>query len=203
MTIGSRRSIRHGLSVSALALALITFNAGAAQAQQSNAAEPVPPGHWSVTPSIALGFGGEVDGAGFGFGVDAGYNWSSRVSFEGSFLILPSVGSNEFEGVVDVDSTVWNLAGNVLYHFSQRPFMPYVAAGLGVGHATADIDFAVPGFDLDESSSSLIVNFGAGVKRQLGARTNFRADLRYFTGGDVVPDFWRLGLGIGFDLGRR
>jgi hypothetical protein len=36
----------------------------------------------------------------------------------------------------------------------------------------------------------------------LNDRFSIRGDLRYFIGSDLVPGFWRAGLGLGIDIGR-
>lgn len=81
--------------------------------------------------------------------------------------------------------------------------MPYLALGVGMMHATADIEAADPVFqDLDDSSTNLAVNFGGGIKTALSDTVRLRGDLRYYTGDDVAPSFWRATVGIGFVLGR-
>jgi len=48
-----------------------------------------------------------------------------------------------------------------------------------------------------------VVNFGGGVERRINDRIGFRGDLRYFFGGDLVPDYWRLGAGLTFAVHGR
>ena len=123
------------------------------------------------------------------------------MSLEGELNILPS---SENGGLVEVDSNAWSLTGNLLYHFAPRAFRPYAVIGLGFGHASADVSPSTPGVAaLDPSSTEFVVNFGGGVERAIRRNIHFRGDLRYFFGGDLVPDYWRLGAGLRFGLGGR
>jgi hypothetical protein len=188
--------------ITTAAVALFGLSAtGIANAQPQTTTGPVviTPGHWSVTPFIGVGFSGDLDSGTGGFGVATGYNWDRRISLEGEFNMLPS---SEADGAIEVDSKFWSLAGNLLYHFAERPFVPYAAVGIGFGHASVDFDDTALEL-FDESSTSFIVNFGGGVERSIREGMGFRGDLRYFTGGDLVPDHWRLSAGLSFDLGRR
>jgi hypothetical protein len=42
-----------------------------------------------------------------------------------------------------------------------------------------------------------------GFERAITEKIHFRGDLRYFFGGDLVPDYWRLRAGLRFGLGNR
>ncbi len=105
-----------------------------------------------------------------------------RIALEAEFNVLPS---SEFNGAVELSSNVYSVTGNVLYHFSERPFVPYALLGIGVGHGSVDVNSTIPlsGIVLDTSSTNLIVNFGGGVERRIRDRMGFRGDLRYFFGG--------------------
>jgi opacity protein-like surface antigen len=183
-------------SAAALAFAVLGL-AGSAHAQQTT-----PVAHWTVTPFAGFGFSGDLDSGTGALGAAGGYVWNPRVSFEGEFTMLPS---SEFGGLVEVDSRVWSVTGNLLYHFAERPFVPYGVFGIGFGRGSVDIEPDDPVLDdiLDESSTEFVVNFGGGVQRQIRDRVAFRGDLRYFFGGDFVPDYWRLTAGLTFDLGRQ
>jgi opacity protein-like surface antigen len=176
--------------------------AGSARAQQpAPTTNLVDTGHWTVTPFVGVGFSGDLDSATGAIGVAGGYIWSSRVSLEGEFNFLPS---SEASGFVELDSKEWSLTGNVLYHFAGRAFVPYGVLGIGFGHGSVDLNTNDPRFDvLDTSSTEFVVNFGGGVERRIRERLAFRGDLRYFFGGDFVPDYWRAIIGLTFDLGRR
>jgi opacity protein-like surface antigen len=155
---------------------------------------------WSVTPMVGFGFSGDLDGATGAIGVAGGYGWSDRIALEGEFSMLPS---SEQSGLVEVDSTVWNLTANLLYRFSgRRSFVPYGAVGMGVGHGDVDIDDGSVAL-FDTSSTEFVANLGGGVEWPLTNRAAVRGDFRYFFGANLVPDYWRLGVGLTFAFHRR
>jgi hypothetical protein len=156
------------------------------------------PGTWTVTPFIGTGFSGDLDSPSFVFGAAAGYTWTDRLSFEGEFNAIPN---SEYSGLLELDNNVWSLTGNALYHFSGRRFVPYGVFGLGIGHGSLDVDSDDPVLNsLDSNSNEFIINFGGGVERQIRDRMAIRGDLRYFTGGDLVPDYWRFAIGVTFQV---
>lgn len=162
----------------------------------------ITPGHWTVTPFVGFGFSGDLDSGTGLFGVAGGYVFNPRWSFEGEFTMLPSP---ENSGLVEVESTVMTFAANALYHFSGRDWVPYAVGGIGFGHANADVadDDPLINDDLfDETSNEFIANFGGGVERLIGNNVGFRGDVRYFFGGDLVPDYWRVSAGITFGFRR-
>ncbi|MBS1816523.1 MAG: porin family protein [Acidobacteria bacterium] len=161
----------------------------------------IDPGYWTVTPFVGFGFSGDLDSATPDIGIAGGYVWSPRVSFEGEFSFLPS---SENSGLVEVSTRVWNLTGNVLYHFSGRDWVPYGVAGIGFGHSSADINTSDPFLNsFDTSSTEFVANIGGGVERALRNNTALRGDFRYMFGGDLVPDFWRLSVGVTLGFHRR
>jgi opacity protein-like surface antigen len=200
----TRTTPRTNLLFTTVACAFSLTLADVAAAQTTAATAPstttgFSPGHWTVTPFIGVGFSGDVDSATGALGAAAGYVWSDRMSFEGEFNVLPS---SEANGVVEVATTVWSLTGNVLYHFSRQTLVPYGVVGIGYGHASADLGTStLP--NVDTSSSEFVLNFGGGVERRWTERLAVRGDLRYFFGGDLVPDYWRLSGGVTFDIRRR
>jgi hypothetical protein len=176
-------------------------NGARAQPASPPANVVLTPGEWSVTPFAGFGFSGNLDGATGAVGVASGYNWSSTVSLEGEFNLLPS---SELSGVIEADNKVWSLTGNLLYHFAPRPFRPYGVIGMGFGHSSLDRSSIAPGVNiLDLSSTEFIVNFGGGAERSIRENVRFRGDLRYFFGSDHVPNYWRLSAGLRFAIGSR
>jgi opacity protein-like surface antigen len=156
---------------------------------------------WTVTPFAGVGFSGDLDSGAGAIGVAAGYNWRPQVSLEAELSSLPS---SEAGGLVEVNSSMWSLTGNLLYHFNKRPWVPYGAIGLGFGHGSVDVNSNDAFINqLDTSDTEFVFNFGGGFERRFARRTAFRGDLRYFFGGDLVPDYWRLGAGLTFGLGGR
>jgi opacity protein-like surface antigen len=95
-------------------------------------------------------------------------------------------------------------AGNVVYHFSETPFVPYAAVGLGAGHGSAEVNVAGPLLNsVSTSSTEYVFNVGGGVERAIHDGIRFRGDLRYFFGGDLVADYWPLGIGLSFGVNRH
>jgi opacity protein-like surface antigen len=183
------------------ALTLLVTTDAAAQQPPVPSPRPAPLGSWSITPSAGFGFSGDLDSPTGALGVAGGRDWNSNVSLEGEFNLLPS---SENGGLVEVDSTAWSLTGNLLYHFAPRTFRPYAVIGMGFGHATVDVDEAGQVANtFDETSNEFLVNLGGGVERAIRENIRFRGDMRYFFGGDLVPDYWRLSAGLQFGLGRR
>jgi opacity protein-like surface antigen len=162
---------------------------------------PNGPGRWTVTPSIIIGTGGDLDSTGAGFELAAGYAWGPHFAWEGMFNVLPSVDQG---ALLTVNSNIWNVTGNVLYYFTgDRPFSPYLAGGIGFGHGSATIPSSLQAQGLSDSSTNFIVDLGGGLSKTLTDRLSVRGDLRYFIGSDLVPDYWRLGFGVGLDIGRQ
>lgn len=178
---------------------------GTARAQPAAAQTPTitnlfDQGHWTVTPYIGVGFSGDLDSPTGALGAAGGYVWSSRVALEGEFNALPS---GETGGPLEVKSKVWSLTGDILYHFPGRDFVPYGVFGIGFGHGSVDIDSTDPVLKaLNTKSTEFVVNFGGGAEKKIRERVAVRGDLRYFFGGDLVPDYWRASVGLTFDLGR-
>jgi opacity protein-like surface antigen len=197
---GASRGIAAAIIVAAL---LALPQSARAQARPPATTPALEAGQWTVTPVIGTAFSGDVDSPTFLFGVAGGYNWSPRISLEAEFNMLPS---SEQSGLLEIDTRVWNLTGNVLYHFSEdrRAWVPYGAVGLGYGHGSADINVNDPLLNsVSSSSNAFVFSFGGGVERGLTDGIRFRGDLRYFFGGDLVADYWRLGLGVSFDVHKR
>jgi opacity protein-like surface antigen len=111
--------------------------------------------------------------------------------------------SSENGGLVEVDSQAWSLTGNLLYHFAPRPFRPYGAIGIGFGHSSAETPSGTFVNGVSVSSNEFVVDFGGGIERSIRENILFRGDLRYFFGGDLVPDYWRLSAGLTFAVGNR
>jgi opacity protein-like surface antigen len=159
--------------------------------------EVVEEGMWSITPFLGVGFGGNLEDSPLTLGFAAGYNVTPRIGVEGEFSYVRAAG----QGVpITFDTSVYTFSGNVLYHFAAEQVAPYVTLGIGLGHARADLEGLF--VDVDETSTEFALNFGGGVKANMGANLRFRGDVRYFNGNDLVPDFWRAYAGLQFLLGR-
>lgn len=196
------RPVRSALRImAALAVASVVLTGYAAAQPAGQTTTTITPGHWTATPFVGVGFSGDLDSGTGAFGVAGGYVWDPRVSFEAEFSVLPS---SENSGILEVDSSVWNLTGNVLYHFAGRNWVPYGVAGIGFGHSSVDINTNDPLLNtLDTSSNEFVANIGGGVERLIRNNVGFRGDFRYMFGGDLVPDYWRLSAGITFGFRGR
>ena len=175
-----------------------------AQPPATTPAEPPPTTmpleveRWIVTPFIGAGFSGDLQNSPLNLGAAVGYNVTSRVTVEGQFGYMGAEQGDVFR----FDSNVWTLDANVLYHFAEQTWIPYLAIGLGLMRASADVE-GLPVFgDVDDATTKLALNFGGGIKRQLTDRVRLRGDLRYYNGSDLAPDFWRATAGLSFALGR-
>lgn len=187
-------------TLAAFALVSATFaTTAAAQQTTPQTTTTIDVGYWTVTPFVGVAFSGDLDGSTGVLGAAAGYVWDPRISFEGEFSLLPS---SENSGLVEVDSRVWNLMGNILYHFTGRNWVPYAAGGIGIGHSSVDVDGDPIFEDFDSSSTKFVANFGGGVERLIRNNVGFRGDLRYVFGGNLVPDYWRASAGITFGFRR-
>jgi opacity protein-like surface antigen len=166
--------------------------AGASQTAAQTVAPLLPePEGLTLTPFVNLAFAGDYENTPAGFGLALGYGANNRIALEGDFSINPD---GEQGILAEFDSTVWQLSGNVLYHFTARQMTPYVALGLGV--LGADTNAEDTGLVTDETSYDLAWNWGGGVKAAMSDRLGFRGDLRYFNGDELAPDHWRLYGGI-------
>jgi opacity protein-like surface antigen len=198
------------------ACAAVTLLVGAtAPAQAQQPADPNTPqafgppdptliaaDEWTFTPFVGFGFGGELENSPLALGAAAAYNWSSRWAFEGELGILPGGSAGDF---FEVDTTVWSLTANAIYHFAGNDrVVPYGAFGLGVINGSADMDELdlIDDELIDGSDTALAVNFGGGIRTRLAEQAQFRADLRYVNGDDLAPSHWRLYAGLTFPLGR-
>lgn len=187
----------------AFAIAAVLLLLGGVGTANAQGTPPAPVGAWTVTPSLIIGTGGDLDSTGAGFGLAVGRQWTPNLAWEGSFNTLPSVDQG---ALLTVNSSIWNVTGNVLYYFiGNRAYTPYLAGGIGFGHGSADIPSSLSNLNLNlnDSSTNFLVDLGGGLSKSLAGPLSVRADLRYFIGSDLVPDFWRLGFGVGINLGRR
>jgi opacity protein-like surface antigen len=175
-----------------LTSAALTQTAAAQSAARTTTT--ITEGHWTATPFVGVGFSGDLDSATGAIGIAGGYVWSPRLSFEGELNFLPS---SENGGLIEVDTSVGSFTANALYHFAGRTWIPYGVGGIGVGHSSADVDSNDPLLEsLGDSSTEFVANIGGGVERALQNNTALRADFRYMFGGDLVPDYWRLSVGV-------
>ena len=185
----------------ALILSVSLFNpptaAAQAAAQQPPAAaiSGLPPDveAFTLTPFIGAGFAGDLENTPADFGLALGYGANRWISLEGELSLAPSVTQGE---VLQFDTNYWSLSGNVLYHFFQPQFTPYVTLGLGVVGSNPDLDLSGILGDEDSSTTSFAWNYGTGIKAAFSDRIGIRGDLRYFNAREVAPDHFRIYAGL-------
>jgi opacity protein-like surface antigen len=153
---------------------------------------PPEPENFNVTPFLGASFGGDLDNAPVMFGAALAYGLTSRWAVEGDLYFEPDAAQGD---LVEFDTSIWALSANALYHFTGERLTPYVAAGLGFTRADSD-DLEDLGLLDDETSTKFTWNWGGGLKSALTDRYGVRADLRYFTGDELVPDHWRIYGGV-------
>jgi opacity protein-like surface antigen len=163
-------------------------------------AMPDEPEGFTITPFVGLGFAGDFENSPTAFGVAAGFGLTERISVEGDLYFAPD-GEQGIAEVLEFDTSIWSLSGNVLYNFRGEDFTPYVVGGLGVMSANADAEDL--GLTEDDTSTEFAWNWGAGIKSALSDRFGVRADLRFFNGDELAPDHWRLFGGVSIrNIGR-
>ena len=186
-----RKGLVGGILVGALALI-----PSAAQAQAQSVAEPRTV---TVTPFLGLSFGTPNDlGSSLGAGFAIGYDWTRNLGFEFDL-------GHVFDVAGDDDNLDWsltNLSGNVVYHFDVPRVTPYATIGIGWELSNPDFDEIDPLALTADSSTEIAWNIGAGVKVPVGERLLARGDLRRFQVNDSAPDHWRLYGGLTFWIKR-
>ena len=182
--------------IAASVAAAITVGSEEARAQALSVAEP---NTITVTPFLSASFGtSEGADSSIGIGGAVGYDLTRRLGFEFEIGRVFDVAGD----TPDLDWSLTNFSGNVIYHFDVPRITPYATAGLGWEHSNLDIDENGI-LDLDLPSSTEIAwNFGGGVKYPINERILARADLRRFQVKDVAPDHWRLYGGLTFWIKR-
>jgi opacity protein-like surface antigen len=171
---------------------------------QAEAQAAIEPNTVTVTPFISTSFGvsnePETDlNSSLGVGFAVGYDWTRRLGFEFDLGRVMDVRGDDD----NIDWSLLNISGNVLYHFPAGPrFTPYATAGLGWERSGIDIEDPDPVALPLESSTEFAWNFGGGVKYPLNERIVARGDIRRFQVTDLAPDHWRLYGGITFWIKR-
>lgn len=148
---------------------------------------------------VSFGMGTNLDNS-FGLGIGLGYDLTSNIGFEGEFSQALDVAGKDD----NVDWSLTNISGNVLYHFNlQGPATPYATFGLGWEHSGIDVKNPDPTALYLASSTEFAYNFGGGVKYRVSDRFLARGDLRRFHANDFAPDHWRLYGGLTYEIAKR
>lgn len=192
----------HRLLAALASLFLIAVLAApaAAQTETVQAASPSAapePGLWSVTPFLSFTFGGDADTASLGLGGAFGYDFTTRLSFEGELAYVFDLAGD----ADDIDWSTLTVSANALFHFPLETLtlVPYATAGLSFQRSSITVEL-----DEEPSSTSDEVGFnlGGGVKAPLTDAIGVRGDIRYFKFSDAAPDGWRLYGGLTWRLRR-
>lgn len=188
--------IKRSLWIASVVVAGLGFGASEARAQALSVAEP---NTLTVTPFLSASFGTSQDAeSSIGIGAAVGYDWTRNLGFEFEIGRVFDVAGD----TPDLDWSLTNFSGNVVYHFDTPRLTPYATAGLGWERSGLDFDDDTI-LDLDiPSSTELAWNFGGGVKYPINERILARADLRRFQVKDAAPDHWRLYGGLTFWIKR-
>jgi hypothetical protein len=165
----------------------------------AGAQSAVEPNTITVTPFLGVGFGTSHNlDSSLGIGAAVGYDLTRNLGFEGEFgRLFDVVGDDD-----NLDWSVTNITGSVLYHFDVPRVTPYAAFGLGWERSNPDTDNPDPAANTIPKSTEIAWNIGGGVKVPVAERFLARADLRRFQANDSAPDYWRIYGGLTFWIKR-
>lgn len=134
-------------------------------------------GAWYLVPGIS---GMETDGDleakdGGGISLKLGKELSEKWDIQGGIgynrasedLGIPGAGGRYKQTTLGVDA---------LYMFSRDKFRPFLLAGLGA--ARNNLDYSVPGFDVDGKKTSWLANVGLGAQYLFNDSFGLQADVR-------------------------
>lgn len=158
------------------------------------------PGTVTVTPFLSGTFGTSNElGGSLGLGAAIGYDLTRNLGFEVEVnRVLDVAGDDD-----NLDWSLTNFSGNVLYHFDMPRVTPYGVFGLGWERSSPDFEVLDPAALVPGPSTEIAWNIGAGVKVPVTDRFLGRADLRRFQANDLAPDSWRLYAGLTFWIWRE
>ena len=158
----------------------------------ANAQSPLTPGVWILSPAIGIALDSDADTT-LSASVAAAYPLTPVVAVEGELGHL-------FDLAPDnpvVDSSLTTVHGSLLYFLETgSALQPYLAAGLGVGRFSFDVEGPPDSFETTEIG----FNLGGGVTYPIDGNVWLRGDFRYFKHIDEVPSAWRFSVGIALRL---
>ena len=153
----------------------------------------------TVTPFLGASFGTSSDlGSSLGIGAAIGYDLTRNLGFEAEFARVFDVAGDTEE----VDWSLTNISGGVIYHFNVPRYTPYAAFGLGWERSNPTYDNPDPLALRVGPSTELAWHFGGGVKTEITDRLIARGDIRRFQVNDIAPDHWRVYGGLTFFVKR-
>ncbi len=164
------------------------------------AAQPAAePNTVTVTPFLSSTFDtSEGLGKSLGVGVGVAYDLTSRLGFEGEIgHVFDVIGDD-----ANIDLSLTNVSGNIIYNFRAPRVTPYATFGVGIEHASINVKSPDPAANYLPSSTEVAWNFGGGVKYPLTELFVIRADARRFQAKDLAPDYWRVYGGLSWWIKR-
>ena len=172
------------LGVLASFVLVITIAVPRAAAAQA----PVDANGWLVSPLLALTFDDDAH-ASLAVAGALDYVLTSAIAVEGELGHVLDMAPNDS----NVDSSLTTLHGSLLYFLgTAKSVHPYLAAGLGIGKFTREIERPPASI----KSTEMGFNIGGGVTYALSDRAWVRGDVRFFNHIDETPSVWRFAGGI-------
>lgn len=155
---------------------------------------------WLLTPYLGVVFGGASNSfvlndlddqfeQRINLGGSVTYQTKGLFGFEVDYSVSPNFfqftgGTGNFD-ILDLNSSVQTLMGNVVLGRNTGALRPYVTAGAGTIRVTLNSASDVLG---DLTSNDTGYNVGGGTHIMLGAHFGLRADVRYFRGLEPLDD---------------
>jgi len=160
---------------SLLSLAVFTAMATSLTVQ----AEDMYRGAWYAVPGVSvINTDGELDADDNGFGgfLKLGKELSPSWDIQGG---IGRTRTGQDLGVAGAGGAYkqTTLGLDALYMFSRDQFRPFLLAGLGA--ARNDVDYTIPGFDVDGKKTSWLANVGLGAQILFNDTFGLQADLRH------------------------
>jgi hypothetical protein len=166
-----------------IVLVCLGFAPGVAHAQS-----PLASDTWLLTPAIGMALDSDAD-ASLSVSAAAAYPFTPLLAVEGELGHLFDLAPDD----AGVDSSLTTVHGALLF-FPETAYVlqPYVAAGLGVGRFSHDVD--APPASIE--STEIGFNLGGGVTYPIDDALWLRGDFRFFKHIDDVPSAWRFSVGV-------
>lgn len=155
---------------------------------------------WLLTPCLGVVFGGAANSftlndlddefeQRINLGGSVTYMTKGLFGFEVDYSVSPNFfqvtgGTGNFD-ILDLNSSVQTLMGNVVISRRSGALRPYLAAGLGTIRVTLSSASDVFG---DLTSNDTGYNVGGGTHVMLGGHFGLCADVRYFRGLEPLDD---------------
>jgi opacity protein-like surface antigen len=178
---------------------ILTVGAICALPLTSAAQSVTEPGTVTVTPFLSSSFDVSDDlGKSMGLGVAVGYDLTTTLGFEGEMGHVFDVLGDD----ANIDWSLTNVSGNVIYNFRLPRVTPYATFGIGFERSSIDVKNPDPLVLYVPSSTEVSYNFGGGVKYPLTELFVARGDVRRFQSTDLAPDYWRVYGGVSWWIKR-